>query len=176
MRTGFEEAAAIEEKVCDLCGRMTEETKRCRKLIEISRAEQDFLMKNDIDNLSMNTDKMKEVVEGLKKSQVARHELMKEIGRDLGIVSGKLSISRIEKAVDPALAERLREISKDLLKTGERLYRLNHNTIYLIDFSLDLLNQQSQLWAQLLSEEEGYQEEGKRASQTPVPLLVEEKV
>ncbi len=166
----------IEEEVHILCGKIAEETRRCRELLELTRAEQEFLMKNDIENLSRNTDSMKKAIGVLKRSQLERRELMEAIGCKIGVGPEKLSIKRIEKEINSELAHRLEEISKDLVKTGERLFRLNHNTIYLIDFSLDLLDQQSRLWAQLISEEEGYQEEGQRVQGTTGPVFVEEKV
>jgi hypothetical protein len=169
-------ASMVEQKVTVLCGKMVEESDHCRKLLDLSRAEQNFLMKNDADNLSRNTDKMKIIIEALKTNQLERRRLMKEIGTGLGVKAGKLSIGRIKKAISGELASKLEKSSKDLVETGESLYRVNHNTIYLIKFSLDLLNQQNQVWAELLSENEGYAEKGNKAKGMTYPLLVEEKV
>ncbi|MBN2071815.1 MAG: flagellar export chaperone FlgN [Candidatus Krumholzibacteriota bacterium] len=167
----------IEDRVEELCEMMNEEASVCRELLELSRIEQEYLMKNDIENLSVNTEKMKRIVQVLKRNQAARHSYMDDIAINLEKDVGTVTISAISREVDPELSSKLKDTSRELIKVGERLYRSNHNTIYLIDFSLDLLEQQNKLWAELVSDEkEGYSANGKKGNRKSHPLLVEEKV
>ncbi|GEM_PF-2131498 len=162
-------------KISSLCRLMREETGQCRELLKLAKSEQDLLMGNDIDGLSRNTELMNENIRTLKSCQISRRRLIREIGGDLGIEPQAISIGTIGKEVDTDLLEELEKTSKDLVETGEKLYRVNHNTIYLIGFSLDLLEQQSRLWTEIATEEEGYCEEGKRVKGSASPLFIEKK-
>ena len=170
-------APVIDEKVSVLCNNMNDEIDNCRKLLELSKSEQQYLMKNDIENLSRNTDQMKTIIDALKKAQDERRTIMADLAETLGIDPKRVSINRIGKMLDEDQGRRLRETGKDLVRMGERLYRLNHNTIYLIEFSLDLLNQQSNLWAKLAAEQDkSYGAEGRQRDRDAVPVFIQERV
>ncbi|MBN1164359.1 MAG: flagellar export chaperone FlgN [Candidatus Krumholzibacteriota bacterium] len=176
MAVRFNSTGSIRENVENLCNMMAEETKICRELLELSKTEQQFLMKNDVENLSRNTDKMKSIIQILKRSQGFRRIFMNDIAQGVGLKVEKITISSLSQSVDEDLSKRLRQASILLMKIGERLYRANHNTVYLIDFSLDLLEQQNKLWSDLVSEkEEGYKGSDQKRSTETVPLLIEKK-
>ena len=167
----------FEQRVSDLCEIMTSETELCRELLELSRTEQGFLIKNDLENLASNTDRMKNAVEFLKKSQDNRHECMGSIAVLMEVETDKMTIRSIRENVRVTLSDKLKSTSRELMKIGERLYRTNHNTVYLIDFSLDLLEQQNKLWVELVSDkEEGYSDGSRKGKARTFPLLVEKKV
>ena len=171
------EQLSVEEKIEILCRTIAEETETCRKLIALTEEEQKYLVKDDVENLERNTEQMQMIVKALKSCQDERKRLIKEIGEMLNLSEHELSVSRIAEVVDGVLSKKLKEKSKDLVKTGEKLYKVNRNTLYLVGFSLELLEQQSKLWAELLSEQEGYGEDGKiRESQASASLFVREKV
>ncbi len=173
----IENSMEFEERVETLCELMKEETEVCRELLELSKSEQKYLMKNDVEKLYGNTDRMKEIIDILKKNQVVRRDFMRDLGREMGIRGENVTISTIGERVPAGLSHKLKKISVDLVKIGERLYRANHNTIYLIDFSLDLLEQQNRLWAEIVSEkDEGYGVESRRTPIAIHPLLIEKKV
>lgn len=167
----------FEGRVSDLCDIMNSETDLCRELLELSRTEQGFLIKNDLENLANNTDRMKSAVEFLKESQDSRHECMGSIASLMEVEEDKMTIRSIRENVRVTLSEKLKNTSRELTKVGEKLYRTNHNTVYLIDFSLDLLEQQNRLWVELVSDkEEGYSDGSRKGKTRTFPLLVEKKV
>lgn len=177
MAVRIENNVEFEERVETLCELMKEETEVCRELLELSKSEQKYLMKNDVEKLYSNTDRMKEIIDILKKNQVIRRDFMRDLGREMGIDGEQVTISTIGDRVPAGLSYKLKKISVDLVKIGERLYRANHNTIYLIDFSLDLLEQQNRLWAEIVSEkDEGYGVENRKNAVAIHPLLIEKKV
>lgn len=152
----------IEEKAEDLCRKIEEEVETCKKLINLTENEQRFLVKDDIENLEKNTEEMKTILQALRSCQQMRKKLTEEMGEALKVKANGLTVSKIAGKLGSALAQKLKEKSKELFETGERLYRVNRNTLYLVGFSLELLEQQSRLWAELLSDQEGYGEDGKK--------------
>ncbi len=167
----------MEDRVLSLCEIMKNETEVCRELLDLSNAEQEYLIKSDIDSLARNTDRMKAVIENLKQSQASRHRYMDEIASEMDIAVDAMTIKTIRTLVKSDLSEKLHKTSRELMKIGERLYRANHNTVYLIDFSLELLDQQNRLWAELVSDKkEGYAEKGNKPGAHTYPLIVEKKV
>jgi len=171
------EQLGVEEKIEILCRTMTEETETCRKLIALTEEEQKFLVKDDVENLERNTEEIQVIVRTLRSCQDERRKLIKEIGEVLNLSEQELSVSKIADKVNGAISKKLLEKSKDLVKTGEKLYKVNRNTLYLVGFSLELLEQQSRLWAELLSDQEGYGEDGRmRENSASASLFVQEKV
>jgi len=167
---------AFEELIEKLSDKMAEETSVYRELIRLTEEEQKFLVRDDVEHLARNTEEMNAIIEALKKCQADRKRLVTEVGAALGIEPEGLSISSIAERLETDVADELKERSKDLVRTGEKLYMANRNTVYLVSFSLDLLEQQSKLWAELLTEQEGYGRSGKAHESDTSPLLVQEKV
>ncbi len=166
----------VEGMVSSLYGAIMREVSSCRKLLDLSKAEQKFLMENDVESLSANTGEIREIVLKLKSNQKKRKELMSKIGVELDLQPEELSLINIGELIKPELSKRLQEAGKKLLEVGEKLYRSNHNTIYMVKFSLDLLQQQSKMWAELAAEEEVYGQGGEQSENEVDPLFVQEKV
>ncbi len=166
----------IGEKAEVLCSKIEEEVEVCRKLIELTEEEQRFLVKDDIENLERNTEEMKVILQALRSCQQIRKKLMEEMGKALKISGKKLTVAKIAERLGDEVARKLKEKSKELVKTGEKLYKVNRNTLYLVGFSLELLEQQSRLWAELLSDQEGYGEDGKRKEAVSSSLFVQGRV
>jgi activator of HSP90 ATPase len=171
-----DEITILNNKVLKLCEMMETETDVCTDLLKLSKSEQRYLMRNKIDILLENTKKMKEAVIRLKKLQQLRREFMKEVGSLLSIDSEDISVINITDSLDGDLKTKLQKCGKKLVKVGDQLYESNHNTVYLVNFSLDLLEQQSELWRELASaDEEGYKDSSGKENKKTYAVAVEEK-
>lgn len=164
----------LEEKVIGLCSVMENETRICRQLVDLSESEQKHLMKNKVEKLVDNTEKMKETVRKLKTLQMIRNDLMMELGSALDIDDKEITISNIVRCLNPDLRNKLNMVKEELVQIGDQLLEVNHNTVYLVNFSLELLEQQSNLWKELATEgDEDYGNNGSRDRTCSV--AVEEK-
>ncbi|MBD3180326.1 MAG: hypothetical protein GF417_12545 [Candidatus Latescibacteria bacterium] len=142
----------LEQKVLGLCSVMESETRVCRELVDLSESEQQHLMKNKVDQLIDNTEKMKNTVRELKQLQKIRNEFVMDLGSSLELTSSNITLSNIVKCLTPDLSSMLNEVREELIRIGDKLLEANHNTVYLVNFSLDLLEQQSSLWKELATE------------------------
>lgn len=167
---------AVEVMVSNLYRAIMREVNSCKELLTLSQAEQKFLMENNVESLSSNTEKIRKIVIELKHNQKDRRDLMNKIGQKLDVKPEKLSLKYIGKMIKPELNEQLQEAGNELVEVGEELYRSNHNTIYMVKFSLDLLQQQSKMWAELSADEEIYGDHGEQSSGDVNPVFVQEKV
>jgi hypothetical protein len=167
---------AVEGMVSHLYRAILREVDSCKELLTLSKAEQRFLMENNVDSLSSNTEKIRKIVIELKRNQKDRKDLMNEIGRRLDVKQEKLSLKYIGELIKPPLNKQLQEAGEELVRVGEKLYRSNHNTIYMVKFSLDLLQQQSRMWAELSADEELYGDHGEHGGSDMNPVFVQEKV
>lgn len=147
-----EDREMLEKKAAELCSVMEAETRICRELVNLSETEQKHLMKNKVDKLVDNTRKMKKTVKELKRLQKLRNSFVMELGTGLDIDTDDITLANIIKRMEPGLRDKLSEIREELVEIGDRLLEVNHNTVYLINFSLDLLEQQSSLWKELATE------------------------
>ncbi|MCD6379221.1 flagellar export chaperone FlgN [bacterium] len=177
MRQGkLDKIDILNGKVLRLCEMMETETEMCTDLLELSKSEQHYLMKNKIDILLENTKKMKGAVIRLKELQKIRRKFMEEVGSLLAIDSEDVSVINITDSLYGDLKTKLLQCRKKLVKAGDRLYESNHNTVYLVNFSLDLLEQQSELWKELASaDEEGYTDSSGKENKKAYAVAVEEK-
>ena len=88
-----------------------------------------------------------------------------------GLDGEALGVDRL----DGETADTLRSKFNELIKTGEHLYRVNQQTIYLINFSLDLVERQISAWTGAMTEPEGYGDDGQSRSGISDAKIVEEK-
>ena len=166
----------LKDKILRLCEMMETETDVCGNLLKLSKSEQQYLMKNNVDTLIKNTKNMKDAVIKLKNLQELRRKFMEEVGTLLSIDSEDISVGNISDSLDGALKAELQKCGKKLVKAGDQLYESNHNTVYLVNFSLDLLEQQSELWKELASEDEkGYKHRSGKENKKTYAVAVEEK-
>jgi hypothetical protein len=147
-----EDREILEKKAIELCLVMESETRICRELVNLSETEQKHLMKNKVEKLVDNTRRMKETVKELKRLQRIRNKFMMEMGNRLDMDTDDITLANIIRRLKPELRDKLIRTREELVETGDRLLEVNHNTVYLINFSLDLLEQQSNLWKELATE------------------------
>jgi hypothetical protein len=164
----------LEEKVMGLCSVMEDETRICRELVDLSESEQQHLMKNKVEQLVENTERMKMTVRELKRLQIMRNNCVNDLASSLNIDGEEVTLANIAKYLEPNLREMLIEVREELLRTGDKLLETNHNTVYLVNFSLDLLEQQSNLWKELATEKNENYSNGEKEGNT-CSVAVEEK-
>jgi len=152
------------------------ERKCCAALIEVGKEEQRSLVENDLDELNMRTKEMQKAVSELSKLHRERKQQLDRLAEELGLDPERITIQEIINELRDESARALKTKVQELLTTGETLYRVNRQTIYLINFSLGLVDKQISNLADVLSEAEGYGEDGKSLPGKSRPKIVEGKV
>jgi hypothetical protein len=148
----------------------------CSRLVEVSRTEQESLAKNDADVLSGQINEMQAAVRELHGHQAQRNSLLESMAKELGLDADRLSLYDLADRLEGPPAENLRERFRELVRVGETLFRVNQQTIYLINFSLDLVERQIGVWTGALTEGDGYGRDGRTAPDPSETRIVEEKV
>ncbi len=146
----------------------------CERLIEVSRAEQASMVANDPDALAERIEQMRRALAELQALHRERNRLVETLARSLGIARERVSLPAIAERLGVADGSALRRRTAELMRVARTLYQTNEQTLYLVNFSLDLIDRQVRLWTQVLTRDDGYDAEG-HSARTAEPALVEEK-
>ena len=166
----------VNENVVALLEVLEKEHDCCLKLIEVSKNEQRSLVNNNIDDLAERINDMQTAVNDLHELQGNRRELLQQLASSLDVQPEKISLNYLLDKLEGDIAEDLRSKTKNLARTSETLYQINQHTIYLINFSLNLIDRQINAWTDVLTERDGYDEEGKSTDRRSDAKIIEEKV
>ena len=148
----------------------------CAALIEVGKEEQRSLVDNDLDKLNTRTKEMQKAVTDLSQLHQERKQHLDQIAEELGLDQSQVSLQEVISQLQDDSAQKLKIKVQELLKTGETLYRVNRQTIYLINFSMGLVDKQISNLADVLSETDGYGQDGKSVPGKTRPKIVEGKV
>ncbi len=146
----------------------------CERLIDVSRGEQASMVANDPDALARRIAEMQRALTELQAIHAERQKLVEALAGELGIDRERVSLPAIADRLDPETGRALRRTSHELMRVARALYRTNEQTLYLINFSLDLLDRQVRAWTQALTRDDGYDADG-HSARSAEPTLVEEK-
>lgn len=163
------------ENVASLLEVIVKERACCNRLIDVNRNEQKSLVDNNLESLSGRTSDMQKAVGELQRLQTERKKIISLLAKELGIDDDKISLNTLADKLDTDEASTLRGKFRELTRTGEVLYQLNQQTIYLINFSLDLLERQIGAWTGALTEDDGYRSDGQAKAGPLETRIVEEK-
>ena len=166
----------VNDNVVALLEVLEKEHDCCLKLIEVSKNEQKSLVDNNVDELTERINEMQASVNDLHELQRDRRALLRRLADSLNVQPEKISLNYLTDRLGGDAAEGLRSRITNLARTSETLYQINQHTIYLINFSLNLIDRQINAWTDALTEKEGYDDEG-RSTERPSDLkIIEEKV
>ncbi len=165
----------VSESIATLLEVIEKEQECCSRLIEVSKNEQQSLADNNLNVLNNQINNMQSAVKELHKLQSERKVLLESLATEMDIGVDNVTLHILVDHLDGQAADNLRTRFRDLLKTGETLYQVNQQTIYLINFSLDLVERQISAWTGALTENDGYGEDGKTTSDSSDNKIVEEK-
>lgn len=166
----------LAENVKSLLDTLDQEQACCERLIEVSREEQESLVQSDLDALGERIADMQQAVREFQELRANRRELLDRLAGHLALKPGDLSLQVLAGHLDGDSAEAVRARARELARTAEALYRLNQNTIYLISFSLDLVDRQIGAWSDCLVRKDGYDQDGQSKSQASEATILEKKV
>ena len=162
-----------------LVGAIDDERECCKSLIEASEAEQRSRVESDLDGIQASVAEMQRAVRELRQLQNLRERLMAAVAESVGDVDASTNVARrIEQLADGlpvAAAKRLRDSHRRLIKASNNLYRANQQTIYLIEFSLNLVDGQVAAWRNSLVERQGYDDGGRSRDRRSEARLFEDK-
>jgi len=139
---------------------LEEEQACCAQLLEVSKQEQRSLVDNDLKTLDANTRKMQQAVEHLKNLHGERKRLLVQLGREFNMDFSDITFTGVIERLDEDTSKKLKDKLARLVRAGEALYRMNQQTIYLINFSMGLVDKQVELWSEVLTQGDGYDEQG----------------
>lgn len=165
----------VSERISVLLDVIDEERECCGRLIEVSRQEQESVVGNDLESLNHRVGDMREAVKNLHRLQNERKRLLESLAGELDLGTDGVSLGALISRLEPALADKVRAGFKRLAETGEMLYQVNQQTIYLINFSLDLIERQIGAWTGALARERGYGSDGRSTTSDPDAKIIEEK-
>jgi flagellar biosynthesis/type III secretory pathway chaperone len=165
----------VSENIATLLDVIEKEQQCCTRLIEVSKNEQQSLAGNDLSILHKQINTMQAAVRELHELQVERKELLESLAKELEVSADNMTLYDLVDHLDGLSADNLRGRFRDLIRTGETLFRVNQQTIYLINFSLDLVERQISAWTGALTDSDGYGEDGQTISERPNAKIVEEK-
>ncbi len=143
----------------------------CLGLVEISRNEQRALVKHDTAALNEHIQDMQRTVTRMAELQAQRERLLPAAVKRFA--AGQPATLEVLARVAPNGSE-LEEVAGRLLTVARTLSQLNQQTIYLINFSLDLVDRQMGIWKGAIARDEGYTQEGASTSAS-APSLLESK-
>lgn len=164
----------ISEHVESLIDVLERERQTCEQLIAVGRSEQSSLVKHDADGLGEGIADMQQAVREMEELHAHRRELVERMAGELRIDPSNISLPAIADRLEEPGAGRLRAQIRSLVKTGQALYSVNQQTIYLINFSLDLVERQIAAWTDALTPGSGYDADG-GATRSNDPAIVEEQ-
>jgi len=164
----------ISEKLESLLEVLDREKRCCERLISVGRCEQESLVANNVDALGDRVADMQQAVREMQELHVQRRDVVDGIAQYLDVRPDQVSLPAVADRLDPTSGQRLRERIRQLVRTGEALYATNQQTIYLINFSLNLVDRQIAAWTDALTPGNGY-DAGGGTTRASDPAIVEEK-
>ena len=163
------------KQATELCELLQKEYEGCQRLIELSAAEHQALVANPVQTLTKSTRDMQQEVKNLRKVQTRRVELLAEMKQQLELPED----SPLQAVVDRLQlgdAETVQHRLFELITISENLYRINQQTIRLIDFSIGITDKQVDIWSDAMTEKGSYNESGENESHSKPTKIIEGKV
>lgn len=150
----------IENIVKDLTSVVEEEVTAFQTLLDVLVEQQESIVKGDTNSVSSSNEEMETIVAETKRLEKERWGKSKDLSQYLN-TDRALSISQIIPLIEEKYAHRLNELKKDLGSLSEKIQNTNKRNRYLLEHSLQFVNNCLHVLTQSQGGVHSYSREGK---------------